>query len=144
MAAEPGGTDTRAVTRPQKLQRLKELTAKNTLDGAWAKARKAAQQGNDKYRFTWSTDYCSKSPDKPLGFNFKNVCAHHDFGYRNYKKLNAFSKATRLRVDKTFLDDMQKVCRTERGHTAGQRKRCLVVARVYYEAVRKFSNPGGA
>ena len=42
------------------------------------------------YGFDWSTDYCSASPDQPLGFDFRLSCWRHDFGYRNYKAVGAF------------------------------------------------------
>src|SRR3954453_1121910 len=42
------------------------------------------------YGFDWSTDYCSDSPDNPLGFQFSTSCWHHDFGYRNYKAAGKF------------------------------------------------------
>src|SRR5437879_1240621 len=43
------------------------------------------------YAFDWSTDFCSASPDEPLGFDFRLPCARHDFGYRNYKVVGLFS-----------------------------------------------------
>ena len=42
------------------------------------------------YAFDWSTDYCSSSPDNPLGFDFRLPCWRHDFGYRNYKAVGLF------------------------------------------------------
>ncbi|WP_345408228.1 phospholipase [Nonomuraea salmonea] len=67
--------------------------------------RPYAGQGID-----WSSDACSKSPDRPSGFNFKPSCQRHDFGYRNYKKQNRFTEDNRHRIDKKFRRDMYDVC----------------------------------
>src|SRR5688572_32645503 len=40
------------------------------------------------YAFDWSTDFCSSSPDQPLGFDFRLSCHRHDLGYGNYKLVN--------------------------------------------------------
>src|SRR5262249_32059658 len=58
---------------------------------AWYSARQN-QGAWAAYQFDWSTDYCSDSPDQPLGFDFRLPCARHDFGYRNYKALQLFAK----------------------------------------------------
>src|SRR5215210_2485170 len=56
---------------------------------SWVSARQS--QGTwAAYGFDWSTDYCSSSPDNPLGFPFQTSCARHDFGYRNYKAAGSF------------------------------------------------------
>jgi phospholipase A2-like protein len=52
---------------------------------AWNSARQN-QSAWSAYAFDWSTDYCSSSPDQPLGFDFRIPCWHHDFGYRNYRR----------------------------------------------------------
>ena len=41
--------------------------------GAWAA-----------YGLDWSTDYCSTSPDQPIGFDFSMPCLHQDLGFRYY------------------------------------------------------------
>ncbi|UKY54849.1 phospholipase [Streptomyces inhibens] len=127
------------VTRQQKLEHLWELTAKGNMNPMWWKAKWAAEEGHDKYRFDWSTDGCSNAPDSPGGFHFYSACMRHDFGYRNFKKLHAFSKGNKSHVDKTFLDDMQHVCKRQWGpYPDFQRKGCLKVAKKYYQAVVTF------
>jgi hypothetical protein len=95
----------------------------------WSAAH--ANQGNwAAYEFDWSTDLCSNSPDRPLGFDFRIPCTRHDFGYRNYKKIDAFDSGTRKRIDDSFLVDMRRVCN---GNGL-----CNSVAWSYYQAVRAF------
>ncbi|MGW8375420.1 phospholipase A2 [Streptomyces sp. ODS28] len=72
----------------------------------------------------------------PGGFNFRLSCARHDFGYRNYKHLiskKAFhGSAHERRADSAFLSDMRHKCRTQPNKTPKERKRCLKVAKAYY------------
>jgi hypothetical protein len=88
------------------------------------------------YGFDWTTDYCSASPEKPLGFDFTNACVHHDFGYRNYKAVGQFEQ-NKARVDDTFYADMKRVCLKYRSLT---RSACYSVAWVYYQAVTVFGS----
>src|SRR5262245_23812439 len=67
---------------------------------AWNAARQD-QAAWARYQFDWSTDYCSASPDEPLGFDFRLSCYRHDFGYRNYKAVNRFP-ANKPRIDDAF------------------------------------------
>ncbi|WP_250027963.1 phospholipase [Paractinoplanes maris] len=90
------------------------------------------------YGFDWSTDDCSASPERPLGFNFTVACRHHDFGYRNYKELGTF-RANKARVDDTFYADMKRVCAR---HHIAVRAACYTVAWTYYQAVRVFGSVG--
>jgi Prokaryotic phospholipase A2 len=53
----------------------------------------------DNGQLDWTSDGCSDSPDKPLGFNFVPGCYRHDFGYRNYKKQGRFNETTRKTID---------------------------------------------
>ncbi|MEU6644846.1 phospholipase [Saccharomonospora sp. NPDC046836] len=78
----------------------------------------------------WSSDACSWSPDKPLGYDFTAACHRHDFGYRNYKRQSRFTEANRKRIDDSFYSDMKTVC-------AG-RWACNSAAWTYYQAVRTF------
>ena len=91
--------------------------------GAWAD-----------YGFDWATDYCSSSPDQPLGFDFRLSCHRHDFGYRNFKKFGTFD-ANKDRIDNAFLADLRAVCD---GYSGLQRSTCRGLANTYYEAVRVF------
>lgn len=93
--------------------------------GAWAA-----------YAFVWSTDYCSSSPDNPLGFRFNLSCYRHDFGYRNSKALGLFSGA-KGRLDSAFYEDLKRVCAT---YNAVVRPACYSLAWTYYQAVRAFGS----
>lgn len=86
------------------------------------------------YGFDWSTDKCSSSPDNPLGFPFANSCIRHDFGYRNYKAIGAFS-ANKARLDNMLLADLLRVCGRYSGIT---RSACNSLAHTYYQAVHVF------
>ncbi len=88
------------------------------------------------YGFDWSTDYCTASPEKPLGFNFTNACWHHDFGYRNYKDLGTF-QPNKARIDDTFYADMKRVCAS---YSVLVRAACYSVAWTYYQAVHIFGS----
>lgn len=93
--------------------------------GAWAA-----------YAFDWSTDYCSSSPDNPLGFNFTLACARHDFGYRNYKAAGTFA-ANKSRLDSAFYEDLKRKCAT---YNALVRPACTSLAWTYYQAVKNFGS----
>jgi hypothetical protein len=80
----------------------------------------------------WSSDGCSWSPDRPIGFDFLPGCHRHDFGYRNYKKQGRFSEANRKRIDDNLYSDLKSVCH---GNVA-----CNGTAWTYYQAVRKFGH----
>ncbi|MFV2108432.1 phospholipase [Micromonospora sp. LOL_015] len=94
--------------------------------GAWAA-----------YQFDWSTDYCSSSPDNPLGFDFRLSCHRHDFGYRNYKAIGQFS-ANKARVDSAFYEDLKRACAR---YSSFVRPACLSLTWTYYQAVRIFGAP---
>jgi opacity protein-like surface antigen len=88
------------------------------------------------YQFDWSTDYCSSSPDNPLGFDFKMSCWHHDFGYRNYKAAKQFP-ANKDRLDSMFYADLKRRCAA---YTAVLRPACNSLAWTYYQAVHVFGS----
>ncbi|MER7700897.1 MULTISPECIES: phospholipase [unclassified Streptomyces] len=107
---------------------------------AWNAARNN-QGAWSAYGFNWSTDYCSSSPDNPFGFPFKNACARHDFGYRNYKAAGSFS-ANKARLDSAFHEDLKRVCAA---YSGAKRTSCNGTAWTYYQAVRAFGiAPAGA
>jgi Prokaryotic phospholipase A2 len=102
---------------------------------AWNSARQ--NQGAWKqYGFDWTTDYCSDSPDQPLGFDFRVACWHHDFGYRNWKAAGKFA-ANKDRVDSTLYADLKRKCATYRPVT---RPGCYSLAWTYYQAVHYFGS----
>ncbi len=69
-----------AVTPQQKATTLAGFTQTSaTSYNTWNSARQN-QDAWAEYGFDWSTDYCSSSPDNPLGFDFTLSCYRHDFG----------------------------------------------------------------
>ncbi|MFE9046293.1 phospholipase [Streptomyces sp. NPDC007818] len=100
---------------------------------SWNSARQN-QAGWSAYGFDWSTDYCTTSPDNPFGFPFKDACARHDFGYRNYKAAGTFD-ANKARLDSAFYADLQRVCDTYSGASGTA---CDATAWTYYQAVSVF------
>lgn len=97
----------------------------------WKSAR-ANRSSWSAYGFDWSTDYCSSSPDNPLGFEFETPCARHDFGYRNYKAMGTFS-SNKARVDSAFYEDLKRVCNT---YSQPVKAACDSLAWTYYQAVK--------
>ncbi|MEU5723353.1 phospholipase [Micromonospora sp. NPDC047738] len=125
-----------AVSREQKLSVLSGWTQTSaTSYNAWNAGRlnKAAWSA---YAFDWSTDYCSSSPDNPLGFNFELSCYRHDFGYRNHKAMGIFS-ANKARLDSAFYEDLKRVCAT---YNSVVRPACTSLAWTYYQAVKNFGS----
>ena len=129
----PAGVAHAAASKAEMLSRWTQPTASSTAD--WNAARLDRSPWAD-YGFDWSTDYCSSSPDNPLGFNFTNACWHHDFGYRNYKAIGQFS-ANKARVDQTFHADLKRRCGT---YSRVVRPACLSLAWTYYQAVSIFGS----
>ena len=127
--AASAATDSKATV----LSRWTQTTAAST--AAWNAARLDRAPWAS-YGFDWATDYCSSSPDKPLGFDFTNACWHHDFGYRNYKDLGAFP-ANKDRVDDVFYADLKRKCAT---YSTVTRPACYSLAWTYYEAVSIFGS----
>jgi Prokaryotic phospholipase A2 len=125
-----------AVTAEQRLSVMSTWSQPNSSSyNGWNSARQ--DQGSwSAYGFDWSTDYCSSSPDQPLGFDFRMPCYRHDFGYRNYKAANAFD-ANKSRIDDSFYFDLKTKCAT---YNAFVRPACYSLAWTYYEAVRTFGS----
>jgi len=84
----------------------------------------------------WSSDKCSKSPDKPSGFNFVPSCERHDFGYRNYKRLGLFNEDLRHRIDDNLKRDLYKYCSQFSGWSSWRGVECRRIADIYYDAIR--------
>lgn len=125
-----------AVTRAEKLAVLADWT-RPALSSyrAWNAAR-LDQAAWAEYRFDWSTDECSASPDQPLGFDFRLPCRRHDFGYRNYRAVDLFTP-NKARVDNAFHADLKRRCAT---YPLAVRPACLSVAWIYYQAVKAFGS----
>ncbi|GAA3492438.1 phospholipase [Streptomyces cremeus] len=117
---------------------------KNAVLSAWTQtsagsaqafhAARANQRAWSSYRFDWSTDYCTTSPDNPLGFPFSASCARHDFGYRNYTAAGTF-RSNKARLDDAFLADLKRVCAA---YSGAKKVSCHTTARIYYQAVDKL------
>jgi len=125
-----------AATAPDKLTVLSswtQTTAAST--NSWNAARLDRAPWAD-YDFDWSTDYCSSSPDKPLGYDFTLSCWHHDFGYRNYKDVGQFP-ANKARLDSMFYADLKRKCAT---YTSILQPPCYSLAWTYYQAVSVFGS----
>ncbi|KAF0647030.1 hypothetical protein K701_25645 [Streptomyces fradiae ATCC 10745 = DSM 40063] len=135
-------------SKADRIKRLGKLTVKGqaSLD-AWYAGLGQYRKGKNPYKFNWSTDGCSKSPEKiPGGYDFTFPCHRHDFGYRNYKSLVGHSKFRsqhKKRIDDVFLQDMNQVCNArfwaDPLTPAGRKKAkaaCLKTAKKYYSAVR--------
>ena len=131
LLAPPVAASAAADSKATVLARWTQPTSAST--AAWNDARlnRAPWAG---YGFDWTTDYCSSSPDKPLGFDFTNACSHHDFGYRNYKDLGTFP-ANKARVDDVFYADLKRKCAT---YAVAVRPACVSLAWTYYQAVSIF------
>jgi hypothetical protein len=125
-----------AVTPAEKLSVMSSWTQTSVNSyNAWNSARQ--NQGSwSAYAFNWSTDYCSSSPDNPLGFDFKLSCHRHDFGYRNYKEMGQFP-ANKARIDSAFYEDLKRKCAT---YNVVVRPACTSLAWTYYQAVKNFGS----
>ncbi|MFI7217539.1 phospholipase [Micromonospora maritima] len=125
-----------AVSTQQKLSVLSSWTQTSASSyNAWNSARLNKAPWTE-YGFDWSTDYCSSSPDNPLGFTFNLSCYRHDFGYRNHKAMGIFP-ANKSRLDSAFYADLKRVCAT---YNSVVRPACYSLAWTYYQAVSIFGS----
>jgi hypothetical protein len=125
-----------AVTVDEKAAKLTEFSQTSvSSSNAWNAAR-LNQGAWTAYGFDWSTDYCSASPDNPLGFDFTLSCWRHDFGYRNFKDVGRFP-ANKSRIDSAFYEDLKRKCAT---YNQWVRPACASLAWVYYQAVVTFGS----
>jgi hypothetical protein len=129
----PAAVANAAASKTEVLSSWTQPTASST--AAWNAARTDREPWSG-YGFDWSTDYCSASPDRPLGFDFTLSCWHHDFGYRNYKVVGQFS-ANKARLDNTFYADLKRKCAT---YSSLVRPACNSLAWTYYQAVVAFGS----
>ncbi|HEY7271619.1 MAG TPA: phospholipase [Actinoplanes sp.] len=136
MALLVPGTAAFATTTAQKLTVLARWTQPTAASyGAWNDAR-LHRSAWASYRFDWSTDYCTASPERPLGYDFTLACWHHDFGYRNYKAMHRFA-ANKDRLDTVFYADLRRVCAT---YQLVLQPACYSLAWTYYQAVHIFGS----
>jgi hypothetical protein len=132
----PAGTATAASAPADKLTVLSNWTQPTAASTAAWNAARTNQGAWTAYGFDWSTDYCSDSPDNPLGFAFSTSCWHHDFGYRNYKAVGQFP-ANKDRIDNMFYADLKRVCAT---YSSVLQPACYSLAWTYYQAVHVFGS----
>lgn len=98
---------------------------------------------NDNCWHIWDSDDCSVpvGEDTQVAQDFVHPCHRHDFGYRNYKRieehfeLNVWNEPAKLGVDGQFLEDMREVCASR---SLLSKHVCLGWAQVFYWAVRAF------
>ena len=129
-------TPAAAVTPEEKLNVMWSWSQSSSASyNAWNSAR-LNQGAWANYAFDWSTDYCSASPDQPLGFDFRMPCWRHDFGYRNYKAMGQFP-ANKSRIDSYFYFDLKAKCAT---YNVFVRPACNSLAWSYYQAVSTFGS----
>jgi hypothetical protein len=127
-------TPAAAVTLKQKLSVMWDWSQPTTTSyNAWNSGR-LNQAAWVEYGFDWSTDYCTSSPDQPLGFDFRLPCYRHDFGYGNYKLYGDFP-ANRSRIDDVLYFDLSATCAT---YNIFVRPACYSLAWTYYQAVKTF------
>jgi hypothetical protein len=123
-----------AVTLDQKLAVMSSFTQPTSASqAAWSYAHDH-QSAYAEYGFDWTTDYCTDSPDEPLGFDFRMPCVRHDFGYGNYKAVGLFPE-NKDRIDNAFYFDLKAKCAT---YSWIVRPVCYSLAWTYYEAVHLF------
>jgi hypothetical protein len=111
------------------LLRWTQPTAAST--AAWNAARLDRKRWAA-YDFDWSTDHCTRAPEKPFGFRFGPACRHHDFGYRNYRAAGTLDQH-RKRVDEVFRADLRRECDS---HRLAAQPACNALAFTYFESVR--------
>ena len=91
----------------------------------------------------WTTDDCSAPGfgSTGLSYNFISPCQRHDFGYRNYKRIDTesgekiWNAENKFATDDQFLEDTREHCSTRIFYLKAQ---CLAWAQTYYYAVRAF------
>ena len=110
----------------------------NLIFKASMKTFQNARKSKNPSKCNWSSDNCSKSPDKPDGYDFIPSCQRHDFGYRNTKAQKRFTKAMKKRIDDNFKSDLYKYCSRFSGLSSWKGVECRRLADTYHAAVRKF------
>ncbi|KAI9103024.1 phospholipase A2 domain-containing protein [Phlyctochytrium arcticum] len=105
-------------TQPNEVSRLQFVEANKTMDVFSAPSP---------YSLIFATDGCDKSPDAFENFDFGPACARHDFGYDNYKAIDALGP-NKDRLDLMLYHDLREIC--------GDSAACNAVAIVYYKAVQ--------
>lgn len=104
---------------------------------------KEADSPKHDQRLDWTTDGCSAPVVGSTGrsFDFYNACRRHDFGYRNYSRINGgklWTSALRARVDNLFKKDMMADCKKR---PATEKTSCNGWMDLFYNMVRAYAGP---
>ncbi len=84
-------------------------------------------------QFDWSTDGCSSAPDKLLVLDLLDICAEHDFCYRNAKLLKALGiPVSRLKADNNLFKGIRAEVKKKLGFSG------LITATLFYVSVRSM------
>lgn len=150
---DPGGPGEDNTTVPDPACEAPELVPDqlgqvDTLVSSLVLAEFFSQKHDDGYTANqcwhdWTDDDCSAPGlgSTGLSYDFTHPCHRHDFGYRNYKRLEAASgtsiwnAANKFSADDQFLEDMREHCSSRPWYLKSQ---CLGWAQAYYYAVRAF------
>ena len=94
-------------------------------------------------QLVWESDKCSAPVLGSAGktYDFTDACRRHDFGYRNFSRIDGgkkWTKSLRERVDRRFLTDMRDSCAARK---TIERAACRTWADLYYTAVRQYGGP---
>ncbi len=86
---------------------------------------------NQNVFFNWDTDGCSSAPDKLLVLDLLEICAEHDFYYRNAKLLKALGMpVSRLKADNKLFAGIRKEVKNKLGFSG------IITATLFYLSVR--------
>ena len=84
-------------------------------------------------KFDWTTDGCSSAPDKLLVLDLLEICAEHDFYYRNAKLLKKLGiPISRLKADNRLFKGIRKEVKKKLGFSG------LITATLFYISVRSM------
>jgi len=84
-------------------------------------------------QFDFSTDGCSSAPDKLLVLDLLDICAEHDFYYRNAKLLKSLKiPVSRLKADNNLFKRIRIEVKKKLGFSG------LITATIFYASVRSM------
>ena len=114
-----------------------------TLLPDWTAQKHDAGYTSNRCWHDWDSDDCSAPGlgSSGISYDFIHPCHRHDFGYRNFKRLETettediWNAANKFATDDAFLGDMREHCSSRPWYLKPQ---CLGWAQAYYYAVRAF------
>lgn len=89
-------------------------------------SRTSAQEGHP-------DDYCTQSPDRPLGWLFTDACRGHD---ECLSPLAGAPVPDRLACDDAFLEDLLEAPSALHEGVCSRSPMCQIIARIYHFVVR--------